>query len=360
MNILHICLSHGFGGLEMYPLRVGKEMKALGHQVFGLTFQGSEIAEVMQREFDASWELETRGNGYMQLFKLADWMKQHQIQYVHCHKSSDLLLAVLLKKLCGFKLIYTDHMGVKKPKKDIFHRFIYRNVDQLLSISQFTLAHNKKALPVKEGCIQALWLGTDISELPTEKADLKAELKLAPETFMIGIVGRLSPGKGHFELLQAMTHLDERFHLVVVGGLNAKQGGDDPYIAKLKTYVADHEIASKVTFYGFSSTPEKQLSGMDVVAIPSHLEAFGLTVIEAMAQGKAIIGANTGAIPEIIDNTGVLVDPLNVEALAAAMSDLSLDQARREALAKAARERAEQQFDQKVHVRKLLSIYQML
>ncbi len=56
MNILHICLSHGFGGLEMYPLRVGKEMKALGHQVFGLAFQGSEIAEVMQREFDASWE----------------------------------------------------------------------------------------------------------------------------------------------------------------------------------------------------------------------------------------------------------------------------------------------------------------
>ena len=94
--------------------------------------------------------------------------------------------------------------------------------------------------------------------------------------------------------------------------------------------------------------------------IPSHLEAFGLTVIEAMAQSKAIIGANTGAIPEILDNTGVLVDPMNIEALATAMQDLCLDQTKRNALAQAARQRAQQEFDQKVHVQKLLGVYQAL
>lgn len=360
MNILHICLSYGFGGLEMYPLRVGKQMKSQGLRVFGMALQGSSIDEVMAKEFDDSLAIDSRGYSYRHLLSLAKWIKQHQIQYVHCHKSSDLALAVLLKKLCGFKLIYTDHMGVKKPKKDFFHRFIYRNVDQVLSISNFTLAHNKNALPVSEEAIQALWLGTDIPEQLPDKLDLKAELKLAPEASVIGIVGRLSPGKGHFELLQAMQQLDERFHLVIVGGLNAKQGGDDPYIAKLQTYVADNQLAPKVTFYGFSSTPEKQLSGMDVVAIPSHLEAFGLTVIEAMAQGKAIIGSNTGAIPEILDSTGVLVDPMNIEALAAALQDLCLDQGKRESLEQAARQRAQQQFDQAVHVQKLLGVYQAL
>ena len=360
MNILHMCLSYGFGGLEMYPLRVGKQMKKQGHRVFGIAFQGSSIDEVMGQEFDDSLAIDSRGYGYRHVLALAKWIKQHQIQYVHCHKSSDLALAVLLKKLCGFKLIYTDHMGVKKPKKDVFHRFIYRNVDQVLSISNFTLAHNKHALPVAENAIQALWLGTDIPEQLSEKLDLKTELNLPPETAIIGIVGRLSPGKGHYELLQAMRQLDERFHLVIVGGLNAKQGSDDPYIAKLQAYVADNNLAQKVTFYGFSSTPEKQLSAMDVVAIPSHLEAFGLTVIEAMAQGKAIIGANTGAIPEILDNTGVLVDPMNIEALATAMQDLCLDQTKRDALAQAARQRAQQEFDQKVHVQKLLGVYQAL
>ncbi|MBJ7549204.1 glycosyltransferase family 4 protein [Marinomonas ostreistagni] len=346
----------------MYPLRVGKEMKAQGHKVYGISFHQSSIAEAMTEQFDGFKGIHSRGEGYRCLFQLANFIKQNQIQYVHCHKSSDLALAVLLKKLCGFKLVYTDHMGVKKPKKDLFHRYIYRNVDQVLSISQFTLAHNKRALPVSEGAIQALWLGTDIPELPftQEKSGLKDELGVSADTFVVGIVGRLSPGKGHLELLKAIQQLGNRFHLVIVGGMNAKQGGDEDYIAMLQSFVSQHSLSKQVTFYGFSTTPEVLLAGMDVVAIPSHLEAFGLTVIEAMARGKAIVGSDAGAIPEILANTGLLANPFDTDEFAKAIQALCEDAIKRATLERAAFERAKHTFNQTVHVEKLLNVYQQL
>lgn len=49
------------------------------------------------------------------------------------------------------------------------------------------------------------------------------------------------------------------------------------------------------------------LSLMDIVCIPSYNEAFGLTVIKAMAAGNAIIGANTGAIPEVLGDAGLFI-----------------------------------------------------
>ena len=53
---------------------------------------------------------------------LLRWMKQSGIQIVHCHKSSDSLLAALLGTISSFRLIFTEHMGSKRPKKDPLHR----------------------------------------------------------------------------------------------------------------------------------------------------------------------------------------------------------------------------------------------
>lgn len=361
MNVLHMCLSEGFGGLEMYPLRVGREMMQQGHKVYGMSLLDSPIDHAMSQNFQDAFAVKSRGYAIQHVFALAKWVKQRDIDVVHCHKSSDLLLAVMLKKLCHFKLVYTDHMGVKRPKKDFFHRFIYRHVDQVLSISRFTLANNKKALPIADDKIQALWLGTDIPKAPPAFEDMKLKLGLTANTNLVGIVGRLSPGKGHLELIKAFELLKvSEFHLLIVGGETAKEGGNEAYVAMLKDYIAAHDLSSKISFYGFSSTPDTLLGAVDVVVIPSHNEAFGLTVIESMAQGKAIIGSNAGAIPEILENTGVLVDPFDAEILASAIANLCEDDVRRRNLALAARKRAETHFDQVVHVERLLGIYQSL
>lgn len=354
-----MCLSTGFGGLEMYPIRVGKAMSAKGHNVFGIAQLNTPACGSMADTFLATYSLSSRGAGYYHLFELMKWIKSHDINYVHCHKSSDLMLAVLLKKLCGFTLIYTDHMGVKRPKKDFYHNFIYRHVDLLLSISHFTRQGNVKALPVPPEKIKTLWLGTEIPIKKPEMIDLKKQLSLSNEVVLIGIVGRLTQGKGHEELLQAFNQLlSPKVHLVIVGGLTDKTGGDQEYAEGLKRYVVDHGIENKVTFYGFSECPGELLSCMDVVVVPSHLEAFGLTVIEAMAAGKAIIGSKYGAIPEILADSGVLVDPFDTVGLAKAIDFLCQNSEERDRLSVLSKRRAQIYFDQDKHVQTLLNLYQ--
>ncbi|MCB5160868.1 glycosyltransferase family 4 protein [Marinomonas algarum] len=361
LNILHMCLSKGFGGLEMYPIRVGSVMLTKGHNVFGLSQEGTPVHAQMQSVFNKNYTLQSRGDGYRHLLRLAKWIKSQQIQYVHCHKSSDLMLAVLLKKLCDFKLIYTDHMGAKRPKKDIIHRFIYRNVDLVLSISYFTRARNIKALPIIENKVKTLWLGTQMhqsDEVESEPLDLKRQFSLSSDAILMGIVGRLSNGKGHPELLKALAKLKSKpIYLIIVGGLTAETGGDADYLKTLQAYIAEQELTDKVIFYGFSDDPNSLLKAIDIVVIPSHNEAFGLTVIEAMAAGKAIIGSSYGAIPEILESSGRLVDPFDTSAFVEVIQQLSNDPAERFRLSVLAQSRAREYFDQEKHVDALLTLY---
>ncbi|WP_417527177.1 glycosyltransferase family 4 protein [Marinomonas shanghaiensis] len=358
MNVLHICLSTGFGGLEMYPMRVGATMMSQGCNVYGMGQAGTPTNARMVETFDSTLSLASRGEGYRKLFSIAQWIKQREIDVVHCHKSSDLTLAVLLKKLCGFKLIYTDHMGAKRSKRDFYHRFIYRNVDLVLSISNFTRARNVKALPMPESKIKRLWYGTEIADIEDIEFNLKAELSLPLDAILIGIVGRLSNGKGHLELLKAFKQLTiSQAHLIIVGGLTAETGGSTEYVRMLQSYVAENDLQDKVTFYGFTDKPDILLKTVDIVVIPSHNEAFGLTVIEAMAAKKAVVGSSHGAIPELLEDTGVVVDPFDTEAFASAIDGLSSSVEERERLSLLARKRACDFFDQKKHVDTLLEIY---
>ncbi|MGO2353192.1 MAG: glycosyltransferase family 4 protein [Marinomonas foliarum] len=358
INVLHICLSAGFGGLEMYPMRVGVVMMPLGCKVYGIGQTDTPTNTRMVETFDGVLSLASRGEGYQKLLRLAQWIKQRDIDVVHCHKSSDLTLAVLLKKLCHFKLIYTDHMGVKRPKKDFYHRFIYRNLDLVLSISKFAREQNLKAFPMPESKIQLLWNGTEIVEVEDIELDLKTELSLPSGTILVGSVGRLSNGKGHLELLKAFNQLvRSQVHLIIVGGLTAETGGSTEYVQMLQSYVAENDLQNKVTFYGFTDKPDTLLKTIDVVVIPSHNEAFGLTVIEAMAARKAIIGSSRGAIPELLEDTGVIVDPFDTQAFADAIDNLSSSVEERNRLSNLARKRACELFDQKKHVYTLLDMY---
>ena len=79
----------------------------------------------------------------------------------------------------------------------------------------------------------------------------------------------------------------------------------------------------------------------DVFVYPSLMEGFGMPVLEAMAQGTAVVTSGCTATSEVAGNAGVLVDPTSVDSIAAGIDSLVGDDARREKLALAAAQRAE-------------------
>jgi glycosyltransferase involved in cell wall biosynthesis len=74
-------------------------------------------------------------------------------------------------------------------------------------------------------------------------------------------------------------------------------------------------------------------------AIPSVHEAYGMVAAEAMSYGKPVIASNTGGLPEVVGNAGVLIPPQDEKALAEAINALDGDEARRRQLGNAAKER---------------------
>ncbi|WP_249322212.1 glycosyltransferase family 4 protein [Halomonas sp. PGE1] len=368
-KVLHICLSSGWGGLEMYPSRIIPELARQGWQAHGLALAGSRVAESFREAGVEPLTLASRGRALLAVGRVLAYLKAHGIEVIHCHKSSDLRLGALLATLRpSLRLFFTDHMGVTRPKKDPYHRWAYGRVTRLFSISEATRQRNLAAFPLPAERIRRLYLGIDPAPyapcLDDEaRAALRRELGVPEGAVAIGLPGRLTPGKGQEVWIEALARLAETlpelaWHGVLIGGLTAGEGSDEAHVAALRRRIDELGLASRIAFTGFRRDLPRLFVALDIVCVPSRNEAFGLTVIEAMAAGKAVIGSDSGAIPELLDvETGRLAPPEDAAAWAAALAELADDAELRQRLGQAARHRVEEDFTLAAHVASLTEEY---
>ena len=144
-------------------------------------------------------------------------------------------------------------------------------------------------------------------------------------------VGRLASNKGLDELVQAFARLRARVpdaELVLVG----EDGGMRPALERL---VATLGLAAHVHFTGFIADEQMLASGFSearVFVLPSEYEAFGLVLLEALAQGTPVIASRVGGIPEFVEDgkAGRLISPRDPSAIESALLEVWDDPALRE------------------------------
>jgi glycosyltransferase involved in cell wall biosynthesis len=358
--VLHVCLSKGWGGLEMYPITIAEQLKNRGIKVFGACLTGTKVESGMKDSVLDLYHTPSKSSMIFRIFDLHRWMNQHQISVIHCHKSGDLILAALLCLIQKRRVIFTEHMGVKRPKKDLYHRWVYRCVDQVLSISEETYQRNLRALPIAPDKIRKLWLGTKIPQLlemnPHQKARAFENFLIPSEAWIVGCIGRLCEGKGQLKLIEAFAQVKKKMpeaHLLIVGGLYASEGADEEYVIRLNRKIEELQLSGSVTLTGFQRDTWTLYHLMDLVVLPYHNEAFGLTAIEAMAAARPILAAETGALPEILGPTAAYCNPLSADDIAH-----QIIQSPKARTNKSARERALKYFDLNAHVDALMSVYE--
>lgn len=138
----------------------------------------------------------------------------------------------------------------------------------------------------------------------------------------IGFVGRLSPEKGADTLIEAAALLKQKGHLfrmVIVG--------DGPDRTRLESMVTAYGLTSDVLFEGWQTNVESYYQQALVIVVPSVRESLGLTVLEAMLYGCAVIASRVQGIPEIVTDgqTGLLISPQNPGELCQAIERLLVD-----------------------------------
>lgn len=209
--------------------------------------------------------------------------------------------------------------------------------------------HLAKAALVEEGVnpnkIQVIYMGVDLSRFcPTVKADKK--------NLNILFVGRLVAEKGISELLSSFSNLQETHRnitLTLVGSGQIK--------AAVRPGISIREVA-----YG---EIQKVYQQADIFCLPSKpsrfwQEQYGMVLVEAMASGLPIVTTRTGAIPEVVGDSAVLVRPGSVNELTTAIKNLISQPNLRKQLARNSLKRARLYFDYQVAAQKIATVYSNL
>jgi len=143
--------------------------------------------------------------------------------------------------------------------------------------------------------------------------------------------------------------------LVIAGRLPTQNSA---FFPDPRPMVERARLQDRVSFIGWVPEEDKPAlySEANVFVFPSLYEGFGLPPLEAMSCGAAVIASNRGSLPEIVGEGGLLVDPLDVDGLAAAMTALAEDKRRRRDLAAKGLDQA-QRFSWQKTVAKTLEVY---
>ena len=184
---------------------------------------------------------------------------------------------------------------------------------------------------------------------------VRDQLGVDADTLLIASVGRLSPEKGLDTLLDALGTLTDvpPWHVVLVG--------DGVERTALERQARSLEMRSRCTFAGWQSDAAAWLGAADIYAMPSHREGLPLALLEAMASGPAIIASRVGGIPKALDEgaCGLLVEPKQTGAWAAAFDTLLRDATKRESMEARALSRVTTHYDTARQAAALLDVYQV-
>jgi glycosyltransferase involved in cell wall biosynthesis len=193
-----------------------------------------------------------------------------------------------------------------------------RRVKGVITVSEFSKGRIVEYCRVKPEKVQVIPCGVGPQFQPQSDAAIqhaRERLEL-PKRYALCVCS-LEPRKNLLRLLQAwaaMHNRPEDLHLVLVGakghvfgdiGLNAA-----PPAVHLAGYVGDDLLPALY-------------AGAEFFAFPSLYEGFGLPIIEAMASGTPVLTSNITSLPEVAGTAAVLVDPLEVESIAAGLQQLA-------------------------------------
>ena len=201
------------------------------------------------------------------------------------------------------------------------------------------------------------------------RADARTELGLRADELVVAHLGRLVRWKGQDVFIRALARTAQAIpnvHGLIVGAWHAEDenpgplGGGQSYYRELS--VLAERLGAPVTFTGFLRDPDKVYAAADIIAHTSTApEPFGRTVIEAMMNGRPVVAANAGALPEIVVNgtTGILTPPGDDAALADALVSLLSSETRRAQMGNAARQRAEAEYTLEKMTRRMEQFYRL-
>lgn len=249
--------------------------------------------------------------------------------------------------------------GRSRPDESFVNGILAGVTDIVTANSQEGLRKLKFISGITPPARKVIYNGVDLQHFNSRRvqsttSELKKSLGIAPDSLILGNIGRLTEQKGQDVLLQAtrlLVHSGKNLQVVIVGGGPRRQDLDN--------LAENLGLRGSVLFLGPRSDIPQLLSLFDIFVLPSRWEGFPNVVLEAMAMAKPVVATDVAGVSELVEHgvTGLLVEAEKPEALAQDLLRLMDNPGLAAQMGAAGRQRVERQFSVERMVAKTTALY---
>lgn len=305
-----VCSSVSFGGLELNTLKLAVWLRDCGWEVHLLLHESGVIWQQIKEEGGQADTIQQHNAGRHKLTAAAlqKWVQAYSLPLLLAVYNKDIPAMSWYKRTRNrhIRLAYQQHMKVGVMKRDLIHTLRYAMLDQWISPLQYLKKETQTLTRVPEEKIVVIPLAVEtkyFTEPDLDRIQARKLLNLPEEAWIIGVLGRLDPKKGQDFLVSTLATLRTLYpdiHLLIMGNATLHEG--DAFTRKVHGLVAAHELTDRVHFREHSHNPVAFYRAIDVFAIPSHGETFGMVTVEAMAAGVPVLGTGRDGTKEILQD----------------------------------------------------------
>lgn len=355
MNILQIVPELRSGGVERGTVDFAKYLLQQGHGSVVVSAGGALVADLEAagvRHVTLPVHKKSLLTMWRQIGVLAELLTREKIDLVHARSRVPAWIAFFACRRAGIPMVTTCH-GVYSTHA--FSRIMGWG-KYVIVISHAVSRHMKEHFKVPHHRIRLIHRGVNLKEFGLDAP--AAPAVTASTERIIGIVGRVTPIKGHRVMIKAMARVARVFpdaKLWVVG--------DSPrprYMDELKLMVRKLELQNNVEFMGTRQDIPALMRRMSVLAAPAvGEEAFGRVLIEAGACGVPVIASRIGGIVDVVRSgtDGILVPAGDASALAENLITLLKEPEYGRSLAESLRRRVREEFNDRTMFERTIGVY---
>lgn len=365
LKILQLISSAGFFGAENVLLELSDELRKTGHSVTIGVLSNSRRPNTELREkalersintvvFECSGKFDLKA-----ISAIGSYVREGSIDIVHSHGYKANIYAVLSNRKNRKPLVSTCHNWIISSAKSGIYSYLdkvfLKRFDAVVPVSK-TVERLVLETGLNKKKIRLIENGINIYRFIEEKRDagLQSLLGIDSGSKVIGTVGRLTEEKGHKTLIQAagkvLDAYKNSFFIIV---------GDGRLRSTLEENARVAGIGERVIFTGTRDDIPELLSIMDVFVLPSLTEGQPMSLLEAMAAGKAIVASDVGDVKKILKDglLGIVTPPADPGAVSEGIIHYLNNPLAAEKAGTAARKEAIERYSSARMAREYLLVY---
>lgn len=358
MKILHVVIDGELAGGQLVALKLAVGLQERGHEALIVAPAPGEFTALAERSGVAVRFADTgrlhRLGGLARLWHL---IRRERVDIVHTHAMvASNALSRTAARLAGRPVVSHLH-GHNVFRSNRLAAAAYRRLDLLTArwcSCIVAVSEDTRRRLIEQGLPERLIVTVHNGLDPPERVEAAslAELGIAGEPVVV-CVGRLEPGKGQADLIEAIARLPKPTLLLVGRDIGGHRG-------ELERLAERLGVSERVVFAGSRADVLPLLAACAVVVLPSWTEGFPITPMEAMAVRRPVVATAVGGTGELVADgkTGLLVPSRDPAALARAIGSLLDDEELAARLGEQGHRRLRESFSEARMIERVLAIYE--